>query len=417
MEIANPHPDHHPLHTVQKERAIIFILAALQFLHILDFVIMMPLGPVFMESFHIGSAQFGFLVSAYTFSAGIFGFIGAFFLDRFDRKHALLTVYAGFALGTLLCAFAPTYNTFLTARIIAGGFGGVIGALVLSIIGDIIPIFRRGVATGVVMSAFSVASVIGVPAGLYFANQYGWHFPFLALAILSFLLLPIAAKVLPRIRIHLDQRMEGDKKWDAIRLVFTRKSHYRSFAFMVALMFGGFTIIPFLSPYLVSNVGLTKEELPYIYFFGGLFTIFTSRIIGKLSDKYGKYPVYAVLGILSVIPVSLITSIGKTSLPLVVTLTTVFMIIVSGRMVPAFAMVTSTVEPKIRGSFMSINSSIQQIASGAASFISGLILTQEMDGTLTNFEYVGMLSVFSLLFSVYLASKIKIAEVKSLDSK
>ncbi|MDZ4724962.1 MAG: MFS transporter [Leptospira sp.] len=410
MENVSNHYDHHPLHTVKKERAIIFILACLQFLHILDFVIMMPLGPVFMENFHIGSAEFGFLVSAYTFSAGIFGFIGAFFLDRFDRKYALLTVYFGFALGTLLCAFAPSYNTFLIARIIAGGFGGMIGALVLSIIGDIIPIFRRGVATGVVMSAFSVSSVIGVPVGLYFANLYGWHFPFLALAILSFLLLPIAYRVLPEIRIHLDQREDTDKKWDAIQTVLTRKSHYYSFAFMIALMFGGFTIIPFLAPYLVSNVGLTKEQLPYIYFFGGLFTFFTSRIIGKLSDRYGKYPVYAVLATLSVIPVSIIASLGKTSLPLVLILTTIFMIIVSGRMVPAFAMVTSTVEPKIRGSFMSINSSIQQIASGAASFISGLILTQESNGSLTNFEYVGMLAVFSLLFSVYLASKIKIAD-------
>ncbi len=413
MEFAKPEPDHHPLHTVQKEKAIIFILAALQFLHILDFVIMMPLGPVFMESFHIRSAEFGILVSAYTFSAGIFGFIGAFFLDRFDRKHALLTVYAGFAFGTLLCAIAPTYETLLAARIIAGGFGGVIGALVLSIIGDIIPIFRRGVATGIVMSAFSVSSVIGVPTGLYLANQFGWHFPFFALAILSFLLLPVAAYVLPKIRVHLDEKNEDDKKWDAIRTVFTRKSHYISFAFMVSLMFGGFTIIPFLSPYLVSNVGLTKEELPLIYFFGGLFTFFTSRLIGKLSDKYGKYPVYAVLGTLSIIPVCLITTIGKTPLPFVILLTTLFMIIVSGRMVPAFAMVTSTVEPKIRGSFMSINSSIQQIASGAASFISGLILIQESNGILTNFEFVGMLSVFSLLFSVYLASKIEISEGKS----
>lgn len=410
MDISSNQQDHHPLHTIQKERAIIFVLAALQFLHILDFVIMMPLGPVFMESFKIGSAEFGLLVSAYTFSAGIFGFIGAFFLDRFDRKHALLTVYLGFAIGTLLCALAPTYQTFLIARIIAGGFGGVIGALVLSIIGDIIPVFRRGLATGVVMSAFSVASVVGVPTGLYFANLYGWHFPFMGLALFSFLLLPFAYKILPEIRMHIDERDITEKRWDAIKTVFTRKSHYHSFAFMVALMFGGFTIIPFLSPFLVSNVGLTKEQLPYIYFFGGFFTFFSSRLIGHLSDRYGKHQVYTVLATLSVIPVTIIASLGKTSLPVVLLITTIFMIIVSGRMVPAFAMVTSTVEPRIRGSFMSINSSIQQIASGAASFISGIILTQESDGYLNNFEYVGMLAVFSLLLSVYLASKIQIAD-------
>ncbi|BDA80469.1 MFS transporter [Leptospira kobayashii] len=402
------HPDHHPLHTIQKEKAIIFILAALQFLHILDFVIMMPLGPVFKESFKITASQFGLLVASYTLSAGIFGLIGTFFLDRFDRKPALLIVYFGFALGTLLCAFAPTFNTLIIARIVAGGFGGAIGTLVLSIIGDIIPVFRRGKATGIVMSAFSLASVIGIPIGLSLANKFGWHSPFLGLATLSFLLLPIAYKVLPDIRIHLDNKNLDESKWASIRTVFTRKSHYFSFAFMSTLMFGGFTIIPFLAPFLVSNVGMTKEQLPYLYFFGGLFTFFTSRYIGILSDRYGKYNTYAVLAVLAVIPVSVITTLGKTPLAVTLTITTFFMIIVSGRMVPAFALVTSSVEPKIRGSFMSFNSAIQQFASALASILAGYILTEEPGGELVNFEIVGMIAVFCLLFSVYLASKITI---------
>ncbi|WP_035983113.1 MFS transporter [Leptospira meyeri] len=400
----------HPLHTIQKERAIIFILAALQFLHILDFVIMMPLGPVFMESFKIDSAAFGLLVSSYSISAGVFGLIGALFLDSYDRKLSLLVLFFGFSFGTLLCAFAPNYGFLLFARVVAGGFGGMIGATVLSIIGDIIPVFRRGTATGVVMSSFSVASVIGIPIGLSLANKYGWHFPFLSLAIAGFLILPVCYKVLPSIRYHLDSDVHPKQsQLKSLKQVITKKDHLAPFIFMIFLMFGGFTVIPFLSPFLVSNVGLAVSDLPYIYFFGGLFTFFTSRFIGKLSDRYGKLTVYQIISIIAVIPIVAVVTLTKTSLPIVLTLTTIFMILVSGRMVPAFAMITSAVEPRIRGSFMSVNSAIQQISSGAASYVAGLILVQSSDNQLINYELVGMISVFSLLFSVYLAKKVKIA--------
>ncbi|MDF3818449.1 MFS transporter [Leptospira sp. 96542] len=404
----HPH-DSHPLHTIQKERAIIFILAALQFLHILDFVIMMPLGPVFMESFKINSAEFGLLVSAYSISAGFFGFIGALFLDKFDRKSGLLVLFTGFALGTLLCAIAPSYYFLLVARIVAGGFGGLLGATVLSIIGDIIPVFRRGKATGVVMSAFSVSSVVGIPIGLTLANHYGWHFPFYSLAIASFLLLPVAYFVLPPIRHHLETTFQKQSQFKSLVEVLTTKNHFPAFGFMILMMFGGFTIIPFLSPYLVFNAGLPNDDLPFVYFFGGLFTFFTSRYIGILSDRYGKFNVYKILSLMAVVPIVIVTTLTKTSLPVILTVTTVFMIVVSGRMVPALAMVTSAVQPRIRGSFMSVNSAIQQIASGAASFLAGAILVENPDQSFNNYDLVGMISVVCILSSVIVAKKIKIA--------
>jgi predicted MFS family arabinose efflux permease len=131
------------LHEHKNERWIILVLAFMQFAHILDFVIMMPLGPFFMKEFGINPSQVGILVSVYTFSAGIFGLLGAFYMDQFDRKSASIFVFAGFTLGTLSCALAPDYYTLLAARAIAGGFGGIVGAIVLAIVGDIIPFFRN----------------------------------------------------------------------------------------------------------------------------------------------------------------------------------------------------------------------------------------------------------------------------------
>ncbi|WCL49219.1 MFS transporter [Leptospira sp. GIMC2001] len=397
------------LHDHKQERWIIVILAFMQFAHILDFVIMMPLGPFFMQEFKINSLQFGILVSVYTFSAGIFGLLGAFYLDRYDRKFAAIFVFSGFTFGTIFCAFAPDYNTLLVARAVAGGFGGIIGAVVLAIIGDIIPFFRRGKATGAVMSAFSIASVIGIPIGMILAENFGWHAPFLALGILSLAFIPLSYKILPTMRLHLEGIDSTKPAWNSISIVLSRKNSYLVFLFLTCLMFGGFTIIPFLTPYMVGNVGLQMNELKYIYLFGGLFTFFSMNIIGKLSDRFGKQKIFTFVAILSWAPVLFVTNMTTTPLALTLTVTTIFMVLVSGRIVPAFAIITSTVEPQLRGSFMSITSSVQQLASGLASFLAGTIIYEVGNHTLVNYNIVGYIAVIASMISVFLVWKLKTA--------
>ena len=167
-----------PHHVHKRELALLLVLAGIQFTHIMDYMVMMPLGPQFMRLFDISPQQFALLVSIYTFSAGICGFIAAFVIDKFDRKTALMFLYGGFALATLLCALAPGYEWLLAARAVAGAFGGVMGAVVYAIIGDAIPESRRGAATGTVMSAFSLAAVAGVPTGLFLATLSDWRAQF-----------------------------------------------------------------------------------------------------------------------------------------------------------------------------------------------------------------------------------------------
>jgi predicted MFS family arabinose efflux permease len=397
------------LHTHKKERWIIGVLAFMQFAHILDFVIMMPLGPFFMQEFHINSSQFGLLVSVYSFSAGIFGLIGAFYLDRYDRKTSTIFVFSGFALGTLSCAFAPDYYSLLIARSVAGGFGGVVGAVVLAIVGDIIPFFRRGKATGTIMSAFSVASVIGIPIGMILAESYGWHAPFLALGLLSFLLVPIAYKILPRMRLHLEGLDRTKPIWNSLVIVLNNRNSWFVFIFVTCLMFGGFTLIPFLTPYMVGNVGMEITELKYIYLFGGAATFFSMNAIGKLSDRYGKQKVFIIVAVLSWIPVLILTHLPPVNISIALLVSTVFMVMVSGRIVPAFALITSTIDPKIRGSFMSVNSSVQQVASGFASLSAGIVI-YEIPGTksLVNYDLVGYIAILFSFGSVLLVRNLKI---------
>jgi MFS transporter, DHA1 family, inner membrane transport protein len=395
------------LHEHKNERWIILVLAFMQFAHILDFVIMMPLGPFFMKEFGINSSQFGVLVSVYTFSAGICGLLGAFYMDRFDRKNATIFVFTGFTIGTLSCAFAPDYYYLLIARAIAGGFGGIVGAIVLAIVGDIIPFFRRGKATGAIMSAFSVASVVGIPIGMILAERFGWHAPFLTLGLLSLFFIPLAFKILPTMRMHLEGFDKKKPVWESLFKILSYKNSYLVFLFLTCLMFGGFTIIPFLTPYMVGNVGMQIDELKYIYLFGGICTFFSMNIIGKLSDKFGKQKTFTVVAILSWFPVLFVTNMTETPLALALVATSIFMVLVSGRIVPAFAIITSTVEPSLRGSFMSVTSSVQQIASGLASLLAGFIIYETSTKALVNYNYVGLIAIGASVISVFLVWKLK----------
>ena len=164
-----------------RERATLLMLGAVQFTHVLDFMIMMPLGAQLMRVFGITPAQFTQLVACYGLAAAVSGFVGGFFMDRFDRKRALLVLYAGFGISTFACGLAPSHHWLMVARLAAGAFGGLSGSMVTAMIGDIIPPARRGRAMAVVMGAFPVASVLGVPVGLVLAGKFGWHAPFFML--------------------------------------------------------------------------------------------------------------------------------------------------------------------------------------------------------------------------------------------
>jgi predicted MFS family arabinose efflux permease len=393
---------------MQKEKLILWTLAAINFIHIVDFMILMPLGPQLMRIFEISPREFGLLVSSYTFSAGISSFFGAFFLDRFDRKKILLWVYVGFAIATLGCALSPNYPILLAARVLSGIFGGLTSALILAIIGDVVPDSRRGRAMGLVMAAFSVASVLGVPMGLFLASLSDWHTPFYILTGLSVLSLGMIIRYIPNITEHLKNDLIRPNPMVVIRRVTSNSNQMRAITLSVMMMFGQFMIIPFLSAYTVANVGFTEMQLTYVYMAGGAFTIFTSPWVGKLSDKYGKLRIFTIFMFLNVIPIAIITNLGVTPIPFVLMVSTMFFVTSNGRYVPAAAIITGTARPENRGSFLSFNSAIQQIATGFASLIAGIIIGENAAGELTNYNVVGYIAIFFSLLCIPIARRIRI---------
>lgn len=392
----------------RRERVILLVLAAVQFTNIVDFMILMPLGPQLFRTMGINERQFGGVVSAYTFSACLAGLAAALFVDRFDRKRSFLVAYAGFLVGTACCGLVNGYLPLLAARVFTGAFGGVIGGMAMAIIGDVFPENRRGAATGALMSAFALASVAGVPAGLYLGTKYDWHAPFLALTALATLILPAAVWALPNLRTHLDAvARETDSPLRRLATTIIEPDHLRAFALIITLMLGGFLVIPFISPYYVANVGLREADLPAIYAAGGFLTLFAAPLIGRLADHYGKLRVYLIVAPVAGVMMVIITNLPRVPVWVAVAAFAGLMVGNAGRMVVAMAMVTSCVEPRRRGGFMSVNAAVQHLATGLGAFLGGLIVRRAADGTFLHFDRVGYLALTSTVASLFLARRLR----------
>jgi predicted MFS family arabinose efflux permease len=392
----------------RKERFFLFSLAGIQFTHILDFMIMMPLGPEFIRELNINTHEFGLLLSSYTFAAAIAGVFATYFVDRFERRVLLLSLYACFIIATLVCGLAPDYHSLFIARAFAGAFGGILGSLVQTIIADSIPFERRGKALGTVMSAFSVSTVAGVPLSLFLANNIpslGWRAPFIFIALISSLILYLGYRNIPKIAGHLGHTHEGSRL-SQIWSIFVAHQHLRAFIFMALIMLTGFSVIPYIALYLTSNVGIDNSYISLIYLCGGIATLMSSRIIGHMADRYGKVKVFRALAIISLIPLLVTTNLTPVPLWVVLINSTAFFVLVSGRMIPAMAIVSQVVDAKIRGTFMSLVGSVQMLASGLASVLAGVVVTIGSDGKMEHYNLVGYGAALCGLLTFYLVGYI-----------
>jgi predicted MFS family arabinose efflux permease len=393
--------------TVYNERLLLIILAVVQFTHILDFMIIMPLGSQFMRIFDISPQQFSFIVSVYAITAFAVGLFSAMFIDRFDRKYALLTVYIGFTIGTLACALASSYHFFLLARALTGAFGGTMGALVLSIVGDAVPLQRRGRAMGIVMTAFSVASVVGVPMGIYLAAVFSWRAPFLTVAGIAFLFIFLIIFALPPLRSHLDSGLVQRNPFRVMSNIFRDPNQRRALLFTIILMLGHFTIIPFIAPYMQLNIGFSDFQITYIYLVGGGLTVFVLPYFGRLADRHGHVKVFTIASLFALLSIFAITNLPPVPIIVALCATSSFFVVASGRNVPATTMVTSVVKPEARGSFMSVRASINEMGFALSSFMAGLIITEQADGSLANYQYVGYIAMGMSLLAILLARRLK----------
>ncbi|MBI1891096.1 MAG: MFS transporter [Burkholderiales bacterium] len=374
-------------------------------------MIMMPLGPQLIRLLHITTHDFGLLLSSYTLTAAASGLLATTYVDRFDRRKLMLTLYVLFIVATLCCGLAPNYTALFVARALAGAFGGVLGAMVQTMVADVIPFERRGKAMGTVMASFSLSTVAGVPLGLLLAShfpQLSWRAPFFFIVLISSVIFAVGYQTLPALTGHLD-RPRSASMLRAIAAVARDRNHIQAFCFIGLMMLAGFSVIPYIALYVTSNLLLPESFLSIIYLCGGAATFFTAHLIGRLADRYGKPRVFRWIAWFSFVPILITTHLVPVPWWVVLINSTLFFVLVSGRMIPAMAMVSAVAEPQVRGTFMSLVSSVQMMMSGVASVVAGWIITRNAAGQMEHYNWVGYLAVACGLLAVWMSAKLRVA--------
>jgi predicted MFS family arabinose efflux permease len=402
--------------TTSQERILLLLLAAIQFTNIVDFMIMMPMGKILQTTLNIGPAKYGFLVSSYGLSAGITSLAGVFYLDRLDRKKALLTAYFGFIIGTMSSALLPNtnspelnYKLFILTRVITGITGGLLSGLVLSIIGDVIPLERRGKAMAKVTIAFSLAAIIGMPVSLSLVDHFdnNWHVPFFAISLMSMIILLFALRQIPSMRQHLDNGYKT-RPLDTFRNLVRIPEQSHALLFTILLVAGQFTVISLMTPYYISNVHIAQTDIKYVYFVGGLATVIGGMQIGKLVDKYGRFRTFTIFALLSTIPILIVTHLGPTPFWVLLIIASFFMVFISGRMIPANTISSAVVPAQYRAGFLSLNSAAMSLGSGSSAILAGLMVSQpQSDGPMFGYNNVGYLAVGATFVSLLLVRSLK----------
>jgi predicted MFS family arabinose efflux permease len=389
------------------QKGVIALLAFVQFTVVLDFMVMAPLGDMLMKSLRLNATQFATAVSAYAFSAGVSGLLAAGFADKYDRKKLLLFFYTGFIGGTLICATANSFEWLMIGRIVTGLFGGVLGSISMAIVTDLFSFEQRGRVMGFVQMAFAVSQVAGIPIGLYLANNWGWHAPFLLIIGMSVITTLLILQRLKPVTAHINTNVRVNPA-KHLKKTIIKRSYVLPFVTTAFLSIGGFMIMPFSTPFIINNVGISQNDLPIIYVITGIGSMIILPLIGKISDRFGKFPTFLGGTIISIIMVAVYVNLNPIPLWELILINTIMFAGIMSRMIPSTALMTAVPKMEDRGAFMSVNSSLQQVAGGVASMIAGLIIVQETTGRLHHFDtlgYVVMVVMIICAFFIYIISR------------
>jgi predicted MFS family arabinose efflux permease len=367
----------------------VLLVAAVQFVNILDFVMVMPMGPDFAAALGIPLSHLGYVGGAYTAAAATSGLICAGFVDRFDRRRALAVAMLGLVAGTALGGLATGMGTLLCARVVAGSFGGPATSIAFSIVADVVPVERRGRAMGVVMGAFSVAQVLGVFGGLVLAEHLGWRAPFLAVAGLGFAVAGLAVFLLPPLTSHLAAARRGGATFLQLArepLVLT------SWATTALVMVAGFVLIPNIAGYVQMNLGYPRAHLGRLYAAGGVVSLISTQLSGRMVDRLGAFRT-GTIGAILVVGVIWAGFVAVPPAIPVLALFMSFMFSMGMRNVAYNTLATRVPAPGQRARFLSIQSAVQHFSSAAGAFLGSRLLVEGAGHALVGMRTVALLSM------------------------
>lgn len=351
------------------------MLASVHFVNLLDFMMVMPMGPDFASALGIPMSHLGIIAGSYTAAATVMGVLGSVWLDRFERRSALVAGIVGLGLSTMTAALATGTWSIVAARVLAGSFGGIAATLCFSVVADITPEERRGRATAMVASGFSLASIFGVPAGLWLSRHGGWRTPFWIVGAVALLLAAAARALLPVLRGHLDSKEK------AAPLPFDERMVWAFVAFGSAIL-GNFLLISNLSAFLQFNLGFPRDRLGLLYLLGGMLSLVTMRLSGIWTDRTRS--LWPVLTGSIVVSVTLVLG-AVLEKPVLhpVAFFALFMSFNAARWVSINALATKVPAPSARARYLSAQNGFSHAASAFSSFASAAFLTSDASGRLS----------------------------------
>jgi len=356
------------------ERAALLVLASVHFVNILDFMMVMPMGPDFAAALGIPMSHLGIVGGAYTASATVVGIAGSLFLDRWERRSALTIAVVGLGLSTMTGALATGTASMVWARIAAGAFGGIAATLCFSIVADLVPEERRGRATAIVASGFSLSSILGVPAGLELARRGGWRAPFVVVGVVALLLAVLARMLLPKLRAHLDTKEAPAPLPLDARMGWT-------FAAFGCAILGNFLLVPNLSAYLQFNMGFPREHMGLLYLGGGLASLGTMRLAGIWTDRSrALWPV--LTGTIFVSASLVLGAVFQPPWLPPVLFFSIFMSCNAARWVAVNALASRVPPASARARYLSAQNAFTHAACAVAAFASAAFLTADPSGHL-----------------------------------
>ena len=383
------------------QKFVVAVLAFLQFSIVLDFMLLAPLGALVTPALKITPGQFGDVVSAYAFAAGVSGILAAGFADRFDRKKLLLIFYSGFMFGTLLCGLAHSYITLLLARMVTGLFAGVVGAASMAIVTDLFPLSMRGRVMGFIQSAFAASTVLGLPLSLWMSSHWGWNSPFFLIVAVCTVVGGVIFGRLRPVVAHLTLHPDRNPLHHLVQTLTTR-SYLIGFATTAMLTLGGFLLMPYSTMFIVQNLGISVKQLSVVYLVTGVISAIMGPLIGRASDNFGKFRVFAFGCFATIVMVVIYTRMSNVTLWTLITISALLQIGIFSRMISSSALMSALPKPADRGAYMSISSSLQQMSGGLAAMLGGLVVAQAADGRLLHFEVLGDVIVCTTMLSFVL---------------
>ncbi|MGB3759439.1 MAG: MFS transporter [Rivularia sp. (in: cyanobacteria)] len=349
----------------------LLIVVSITMIAIMPLFSISPILPTIATGLKITSAQAGLIMAAYLIPIAIGTPIFGVLADRFGFKKILIPSLLVFALGGVLCAFAPNFRSLIEWRILQGIGGASMEALVLSIISSLYKGKKLTQAMAVNAGAIGIGSTIYPILGGVLASL-NWRYPF----ALSLLAVPVALLVmlklkLPKIKKPTEKFHLGSYVKNILKSIQNRNVLLLFFAVITLFMveFGAF--YTFTPVFAGDDLGATSAVIGMVLTTNALSLTVFSFFVTLAANKVSEINLIKISFVIFAVALCIIPTVN--SIPMLV-IPCVLIGIVEALAFPSLQSSIAKLAPQeYRSGFMSINVTIQAVGRAIGPVFAGIL--------------------------------------------